>query len=110
MNIRQGEIKMFKKIMPYFNIGLASVMLFIAMPNLNFSGSTAGELFWVLWTVICLVIMAANGNMILMSKEKKERLQQIKRMRKIKQEQTVINLLNRKQMKARAKERAKQTG
>lgn len=98
---------MFKKMMPYINIGLASVMLFVAVPNLNFSGSIAGELFWILWTALCLVIMAANGNMILMTKEKKERLQQVKRLRKLKQEEKIVKFMNKKKQKDRA--RVKQT-
>lgn len=99
---------MFKKILPYINIGLASIMLFIAMPNLSFSATATGEWFWLIWTVLCLLIMAANGNMLLMSKEKKERLQQLKRVRKIKQEQKLLSMINRK--KQPKKERVKQTG
>lgn len=85
-------------------------MLFIAMPNLSFSGNATAEWFWILWTAMCLVIMAANGNMILMSKEKKERLQQIKRMRKMKQEEKLVSLLNRKSKSENEKKRVKQTG
>lgn len=99
---------MIKKFMPYINIGLASIMLFIAMPNLSFSGLAAGEIFWVLWTILCLGIMAANGNVILMSKEKKERLQQIKRMRKMKQEQTIAKFINKR--KEKENKRVNQTG
>lgn len=99
---------MFKKILPYINIGLASIMLFIAMPNLSFSATATGEWFWMIWTILCLLIMAANGNMILMSKEKKERLQQLKRARKLKQEQKILSILNRK--KQSKKERVNQTG
>ena len=99
---------MIKKALPYINIGLASIMLFFALPKLGTTGSTMGEVFWIAWTVICVIAMASNGNVILMSDEKKERLRQIKRERALRLEQKLLRITN-KQEGVEAKKRVKHT-
>ena len=70
-----------RKILPFINLGLAVVMLFFALPKLGTAVEPLGNAFWIAWTALAGLAIAANGNTILMSQEKRERLLAIKRHR-----------------------------
>jgi len=81
-----------RKILPFINLGLAVVMLFFALPKLGAAAEPLGNAFWIAWTALAGLAIAANGNTILMSEEKRERLLAIKRHRALRFERKLAAL------------------
>jgi len=81
-----------RKILPFINLGLAVVMLFFALPKLGMSAEPLANAFWIAWTAFAAVAIAANGNVILMSEEKRQRLLEIKRQRALRFERKLARI------------------
>lgn len=81
-----------RKILPFINLGLAVVMLFFALPKLGASPEPLANVFWIAWTGFAALAIAANGNIILMSEEKRERLLAIKRQRALRFERRLASI------------------
>jgi len=81
-----------RKILPFINLGLAVVMLFFALPKLGMSAEPLANVFWIAWTAFAAVAIAANGNVILMSEEKRQRLLEIKRQRALRFERKLARI------------------
>lgn len=97
------------RILPFINLGLAVVMLFFALPKLGVAEAPLGNAFWIAWIAFSALVIAANGNIILMSEEKRNRLQEIKRQRALRLERKLASLTAKRAEKEQAKEKAKGT-
>jgi len=86
-----------KKILPIINLGLAVVMLFFALPKIGTSVEPLANTFWIAWIAFAAVVMTANGNVLLMSEEKKQRLKQIKRQKAMRFEKKVLAMQAKRQ-------------
>lgn len=93
-----------RKILPFINLGLAVVMLFFALPKLGTGVEPLANAFWIAWTGLAALAIAASGNIILMSEEKRERLLAIKRQRALRFERKLAAISTRAAAK-RKKER-----
>lgn len=85
-------MKMKHRILPFINLGLAVVMLFFALPKMGMSAEPLENAFWIVWISFAAIVMAANGNIILMSEEKRERLKAIKRQRALRFEKKLSSM------------------
>lgn len=91
------------KVLPFINLGLAVVMLFFALPKLGVAEAPLGNAFWITWIAFSAIVIAANGNVILMSEEKKERLRAIKRQKALRLERKLVAFTERKKEKEKEK-------
>lgn len=96
-----------KKIFPIINLGLAVFMLFFALPKIGTSVEPLANAFWLIWVSFAAIVMTANGNVLLMSEEKKERLKQVKRQRAMRFEKKMLALQARRERAAADKMRRK---
>lgn len=102
----RGEI-MRKKIFPIINLGLAVLMLFFALPKIGTSAEPIANVFWLIWIAFAAIVMTANGNVLLMSEEKKVRLKQLKQQRAMRFERKVLAMQARREQTLAKKNRQK---
>jgi len=98
-----------RNLFPFINLGLAVVMLFFALPKMGMSADALANTFWVIWVVFSAIVIAANGNIILMSEDKRERLKQIKRQRSLRFEKKLAAVMKSKINDETNKKKAKGT-
>jgi len=74
------------------NLGLALGMLLYAVPRLQIGGGFSAEtMFGAVWICFAILIIAANLHEILgVEEETRERLRQVKRMRRYQTEQKIM--------------------
>jgi|GEM_PF-1258489 len=98
-----------QKLFPFINLGLAVVMLFFALPKMGMSADPLANAFWIVWVGFSAIVIAANGNIILMSEEKRDRLKQIKRQRSLRFEKKLATLMKNKVNSEENKKKVKET-
>ncbi|HIW35326.1 MAG TPA: hypothetical protein IAA29_21365, partial [Candidatus Paenibacillus intestinavium] len=64
------------------------------LPKMGMSADPLANAFWIIWVAFSALVIAANGNIILMSENKRERLKQIKRQRALRFEKKLVAILN----------------
>lgn len=83
-------------------------MLFFALPKLGAAAEPLGNAFWIAWTGLAALAIAASGNAILMSEEKRKRLLAIKRQRALRLERKLASI-NSKTEARKKKERVQES-